>query len=248
MESPSTTTLRTRKDSWLMCVCVCVCLTEDHVLRQRIGIPMGTNCAVFVANMFCFTYEYDFISRIIAAGRKDLISHFRHTLRFVDDLISVKNPVFEEYLYTSQTDASGIAGIYPPFLKLSCEQASLSEVSFLDVLLFKVNGAFSTKIYDKREHPPLSSVDQSKYPHPTCFLSYRSKFGIITSRLHCFARICLRKVDFIHRARIFLREFAQKGYSKRQISIFCSRFLKSVPLEFPVERRGSLVKKLLTGL
>ena len=51
--------------------------TEDHVLRQRIGIPMGTNCAVFVANMFCFTYEYDFISRIIAAGRKDLISHFR---------------------------------------------------------------------------------------------------------------------------------------------------------------------------
>ena len=25
-------------------------------------------------------------------------------------------------------------------------------------------------------------------------------------------------------------------------------FLKSVPLEFPVERRGSLVKKLLTGL
>ena len=106
----------------------------------------------------------------------------------------------------------------------------------------------TAKIYDKREHPPLSSVDQSKYPHPTCFLSYRSKFGIITSRLHCFARICLRKVDFIHRARIFLREFAQKGYSKRQISIFCSRFLKSVPLEFPVERRGSLVKKLLTGL
>ena len=78
---------------WLACsVCVCVCVY-----------------------MFCFTYEYDFISRIIAAGRKDLISHFRHTLRFVDDLISVKNPVFEEYLYTSQTDASGIAGIYPPF-------------------------------------------------------------------------------------------------------------------------------------
>ena len=31
--------------------------TGDMVLRQRIGIPMGTNCAVFVANLFCYTYE-----------------------------------------------------------------------------------------------------------------------------------------------------------------------------------------------
>jgi hypothetical protein len=33
---------------------------DDKVLRQRIGIPMGTNCAVFVANLFCFAYEFNF--------------------------------------------------------------------------------------------------------------------------------------------------------------------------------------------
>ena len=50
--------------------------SQDHILRQRIGIPMGTNCAVFIANMFCFTYEFDFISRLIAAQRVDILSIF----------------------------------------------------------------------------------------------------------------------------------------------------------------------------
>ena len=30
---------------------------KDAVLRQRIGIPMGTICAVFVVNLFCFSYD-----------------------------------------------------------------------------------------------------------------------------------------------------------------------------------------------
>ena len=113
---------------------------------------MGTNCAVFVANLFCFTYEYDFVSRLIAANRMDILSQFLYTLRFVDDLLSCNNDIFEKYLYTSQTDESGIQGIYPPFLKLKCEQDSVSEVSFLDVLLYKSRGLIYTKIFDKREH------------------------------------------------------------------------------------------------
>ena len=207
---------------------------------------MGTNCAVFVANLFCFSYEYDFVSRLIAANRVDILSHFVYTLRFVDDLLTCNNDIFDKYRYTSQTDESGIKGIYPPFLQLKCEQESLSEVSFLDVLVYKFKGVICTKIYDKREHPPLSSVNQTKYPHPSCFLSNRSKYGIITSRLHCFSRICNRKVDFVERATTFLNEFLERGYSKKQVTIFTQRFLKSVPLAFPIGKIGSFVKLLLS--
>ena len=55
-----------------------------RVLRQRIGIPMGTNCAVFVANLFCFTYEYAFITLLHRAGQAALIRQFRYTMRYID--------------------------------------------------------------------------------------------------------------------------------------------------------------------
>ncbi len=32
------------------------------VYRQCIGIPMGTDCVVYLANFYLFTYEFDFIS------------------------------------------------------------------------------------------------------------------------------------------------------------------------------------------
>ena len=150
--------------------------SKDKILRQRIGIPMGTNCAVFVANLFCFTYEFDFISRLIEKNRLDVVSQFRFTIRFVDDLLSCDNPIFDRYLYYSQTDSSGMRGIYPSFLTLKREQMSDVEVSFLDVLIYRAGDVFSTKIFDKREHPPLSSISKLKYPHPSCFLSDQSKF------------------------------------------------------------------------
>ena len=84
--------------------------TKDLVLRQRIGIPMGTNCAVFVANLFCFSYEFEFIEQLVQANTPaalSLLRKFRFTKRFVDDLFSGDNPDFDKYFYQSQTDANG---------------------------------------------------------------------------------------------------------------------------------------------
>ena len=33
----------------------------DKLYRQIVGIPMGTNCAPLVANLFLFCYERDFM-------------------------------------------------------------------------------------------------------------------------------------------------------------------------------------------
>ena len=41
---------------------------KDAVLHQEIGIPMGANCAFFVANLLCFAYEYDFIVQLVSAN------------------------------------------------------------------------------------------------------------------------------------------------------------------------------------
>ncbi len=33
----------------------------NHIYRQNVGIPMGTNCAPLVADLFLFCYERDFM-------------------------------------------------------------------------------------------------------------------------------------------------------------------------------------------
>ena len=119
------------------------------------------------------------------------------------------------------------------------------EVSFLDVLVYRAGDVFSTKIYDKREHPPLSAIHQSKFPHPSCFLSDRSKFGIVTSRLWCFGRICKRKCDFKARARKFCSEFLNRGYARGRVKAFVVKFLRKVPLAFPIENVISFARLLV---
>ena len=219
--------------------------SSDLVLRQSIGIPMGTNCAVFVANLFCFSYEFAFLRQLVQRHQWDLLRRFRFTKRFVDDLLACNNPLFFRYAYTSFTDENGIHGIYPPFLRLSCEQDSTGGVSFLDTEVRFDGAHWYTTLYDKREHPPLSQVSLVRYPHPTCFLSDRSKLGIVTSRLFCFSRICMRKKDFIARARLFLSEFVERGYSRASIRRYVQRFLKRVPLFFTVRSPQALTRLLL---
>ena len=219
---------------------------DDKVLRQRIGIPMGTNCAVFVANLFCFAYEFDFLVQLVDANRLDLVSKFSGTARYIDDLFCVDNDMFSQYLYVSQTHDQGLHGIYPDFLTLNCEQESRESVSFLDVLVFRDDNIWCTKTYDKREHLPLSRIDQKNYPHPSSFLSVRSKYGIITSRMSCFGRVNIRKKDFIERTRLFIKEFRDRGYPLKEIRNFAGRFLKRNPLHFIVDGvLGKLFKDIL---
>jgi hypothetical protein len=52
--------------SWLDFLSDNLFLCFGHgVCRQCIGIPMGTNCAVYLANFYLFTYEFDFIKHLL---------------------------------------------------------------------------------------------------------------------------------------------------------------------------------------
>ncbi len=52
--------------SWLDFLLDNLFLCFGHgVYRQCISIGMGTNCAVYLANFYLFTYEFDFIKRLL---------------------------------------------------------------------------------------------------------------------------------------------------------------------------------------
>ena len=50
-------------------------IVGDSLFKQTIGIPMGTNCAVFLANLYLFTYEFDFMKRLVSANTCPIFLH-----------------------------------------------------------------------------------------------------------------------------------------------------------------------------
>ena len=66
----------------------------NHLFGQCIGIPLGTNCAPLLANLFSYSYEVKFL-RSMERSNKRLAKAFNLTSRYIDDPISISNPRFK---------------------------------------------------------------------------------------------------------------------------------------------------------
>ena len=109
--------------------------------RRNIGIPMGTNCAPLVADLFLFCYERDFMKSLSRENKADIIEAFNSTSRYLDDLLNIDNIYFDQM----------VDRIYPTELHLNRANSSDTEAPVLDLNLCISNGTVSTKIYDKRD-------------------------------------------------------------------------------------------------
>ena len=81
---------------------------DGMVYQQIMGIPMDTNCAPLIADLFLYCYESDFMSNLQKSKRFDLIDKFNDTSWYLDDIFSIDNPAFAEhipdiYLATKET-------------------------------------------------------------------------------------------------------------------------------------------------
>ena len=75
------------------------------LFHQMIGIPMGTNCAPLLADLFLYSYENEFLDNMIRSGHWRLARSSNLCYRCIDDLIVFNNKKFLDYLkeiYQSQ--------------------------------------------------------------------------------------------------------------------------------------------------
>ena len=61
-----------------------------RIFQQTIGIPMGTNCAPLLADLFLYSYEAEFVQSLLTAGKKHLAQQFNFTYKYIDDVLSLK--------------------------------------------------------------------------------------------------------------------------------------------------------------
>ena len=66
-------------------------LIKDKLIRQVVGIPMGTNCAPLVADLFLFRYERDFMMSLSDDKQADVIDAFNSTSWYLDDTLNINN-------------------------------------------------------------------------------------------------------------------------------------------------------------
>ena len=105
----------------------------------------------------------------LALGR--LASQFNFTYRYIDDVLSINNPDFENYL----------GQMYPPKLEIKDTTESKTSASFLDLLLSTGrDGQLRTSLYDKRDDFNFhitnfpTWVATSHLRPPMAFLSHNS--------------------------------------------------------------------------
>ena len=112
-----------------------------QVFQQSVGIPMGTNCAPLLADLFLYSYEAEFVQNFIKNGQKKLAQSFNFTFRYIDDVLSLSNPKFGDYVHL----------IYPSELEIKDTTESLHSASYLDLYLeIDKNRNLCTRLYDKR--------------------------------------------------------------------------------------------------
>ena len=99
---------------------------------------MGTNCAPLVADLYLFCYERDFMLSLSDNNQADIIEAFNSTSRYLDDLLNIDNPYFEQM----------VGQMYPTELQLNKANSSDTEAPFLDLNLSITKGIVSSKIYD----------------------------------------------------------------------------------------------------
>ena len=102
---------------------------------------MGTNCAPLVADLFLFCYERDFMLSLSDNNQTDIIEALNTTSRYLDDLLNIDNPNFEQM----------VGQIYPTELQLNKANSSDTEAPFFGLELVKNKWHSFFLIYDKRD-------------------------------------------------------------------------------------------------
>jgi hypothetical protein len=177
--------------------------------RQAVGIPMGTNCAPPIANLYLYAYESSFIDKLMAHCLAEARG-FHMTFRLIDDVLSVDNIHWVKYRSLSAEEG----GIYPRALTLNDTNVSVREVHFLGMSISSNAGALRLNVFDKRKEFPFRV---RRYPHMQSMIPTSIPYGVFVGQLHRYYRICTTWRDFVKHAQLLAETLVRQGCRWRRL-------------------------------
>jgi hypothetical protein len=130
---------------------------------------MGTNCTPLLADLFLYSYEGEFIQKLLHEKNKPLAVTFNSTCRYTDVVLSINNHQFHSY----------VDSIYPSELEIRDITESYTSASYLDVLLnIDVGDKLTTQLYDKRDDFDFDIVN---FPYKCSNIPLSPAYGVYIS-------------------------------------------------------------------
>ena len=182
------------------------------IFQQVIWIPMGTNCAPLLADLFLYSYEAEFIQTPIKSGKQHLAKSFHYTYRYIDDVLSINNPKFGNY----------VVDIFPAELEIKDTTDADHRASYLDLdLSYGRDKRLQVKLYDKRDDFNFIIVN---FPFLRSNIPQSPAYGVYVSQLIRYARASSAYSDFLVRSRLLTRKLLGQGYSRFKLITTFKKF------------------------
>ena len=173
---------------------------------------MGTNCAPHLADIFLDLYKAEFIESLLSAGKKQLASKFNVTYRYIDDVLSIDNQEFHNYL----------GQMYHAELKIKDTTESNTFASYLDLLLsIWRDGKLRTSLYDKRDD---FNFYIRNFPFLSSNIPSSPAYGVYITQLIRYVRACSSYECFIMRAARLSCKLLGQGYVRKRFKSSLMKF------------------------
>ena len=186
----------------------------DELFRQVIGIPMGTDCAPFLANLFLYSYECEWMDKKLENKEFDILHKFNNCVRYIDDLLCINN---------DQTMDDVMTEIYPEELRLTSDDAFLL-TNYLDLRIEVRNNKIHTSLFDKRDAFGFKVVN---FPDLTGNIPTKQSYGVFVSQLIRYARCCQDFKDFRTRTLILVKRLVKQHFDVNLLRRTFQKFAES---------------------
>ena len=197
-----------------------------QIYRQVTGVPMGTSCSPFLANIMLFIYELRAMTKYIqspptfrlGSKRHNFLTKLAFSTRYIDDLW---NPLLTKKRFTKIAK-----NIYPAWLPLDEPESEGPSVNYLDMSIWCDNtkNIWHSKLYDKRVELIKKGLKLNRFPHPQSKLATQCKLGVITSQLHRYNIACTQPKDFLAAATSLYTAYIEKGYQPQVVNQYFEKF------------------------
>ena len=137
---------------------------------------------------------------------------FNLTYRYIDDVLSINNHNFHNYVHL----------IYPEELDIKDTTESDRSASYLDILLnIDSNGRLTTTLYDKRDDFNFAIVN---FPFLCSNIPLSPAYGVYISQLIRYARACYAYEDFLRRGQLLTKKLMLQGYNESRLKSSFRKF------------------------
>ena len=184
----------------------------SHLYSTGHWDPHGNYLCPFTGRPFLYSYEAEFIQTLIKSGKQHLAKSFHYTYKYIDDVLSINNPKFGNY----------IVDIYPAELEIKDTTDADHRASYLDLdLSYDRYTRLQVKLYDKRDDFTLNIAN---FPFLISNIPQSPAYGVYVSQLIRYARASSAYSDFLVRSRLLTRKWLGQGYNRFKLITTFKKF------------------------